>query len=151
THEAVRCVVAFRPLDHSPFQATDKRRLEILLPHLRCAQELSAEVAAHNSDVLLGLIGIIPEPLLIVDEVGRLVLLNAPAERLVALKEGLVLAHGRIVASSPADTDTIRKRIAEAASGDGPSPQGVELIAVTRPPSLPLALRIAPIGHPIAD
>lgn len=152
--EEIRCLIALRPLAGPVFDAEDKRKLASLLPHLRCAGELATAFAACRLEIniLMDLMGALPQAIFVVDTEARPLVLNCTAERLLAQKHGLKLVHGTLAAASDKESGALRRLVAAAAGCDEAVDEQEDEIAISGPPGdPPLVLRIVPIRHSAID
>lgn len=147
-------LLALRPLEQTPFDAADKRRLSSLLPELRCAYELGLRFAANRSraEIMKEALETLPEAILIVDRDGYPIFVNKAAELLLARKDGLTLASGVLVASSGQETRELRQLL-QAMTGCGTerSSAGADMLLSRPSGAPPLIMRVAPVPHTSID
>jgi DNA-binding CsgD family transcriptional regulator/PAS domain-containing protein len=152
--EEIWCVIALRPLEAAPFEATEKRRLGMLLPRLQCACELCVDFAAKRREIeALGeLISALPEAILIVDADTRPLIVNRAAERLLVRDEGLRRVSGLLAAESNAETRELRRLIAQTAApcAETAGSRDREIAISSRSGGPPLLLQIMPLQHAAA-
>jgi DNA-binding CsgD family transcriptional regulator len=100
-----------------PFDEKGKRRVDLLIPHLRRAlqvrntflkQRLQRDAALEGLDRLA-------TAALLLDGEARVLFANRAAEALLSEGDGLAVAHGRLVGRAPKATEWLRALVAEAA------------------------------------
>jgi DNA-binding CsgD family transcriptional regulator len=81
------------------------------------------------------------------DRTGRVIARNHVARSILGKRDGLQLAHDRLVVPSPSESAKLRALIARACSPveGGDSPEGGSLQVSQSPPRRPLALLVAPL------
>ena len=132
----------------APFGAAETKLLTTLIPHLRRAMELRSSFDEKNAnrsvaqDVIEGMLtGVV-----LLDDRGHVLTANATARRIAQARDGLVLSHERLRATSNTDDDLLQKAIAEAIaiSERRDSPGGAAL-SVRRPSGArPYAVLVSP-------
>ena len=110
----------FRGLHQGGFDAADLRLASRLGPHLRGATQIASRLAwagvkAEGSDAALDRL---VSGAVLLDRSGRVAHLNAAAERMLAERDGLQLANGRLTATSPHEHAALVHLIGRAA-GEG--------------------------------
>lgn len=140
-------VVVQRPRKPGAFGGEEAGRFARLLPHVRRALQLRAQVAgsaaAAQASALDGVLQALGVAAVVLDGHGRVLCSNAAAERLDAAGTGLALRGGgadrAMEAPAPGQTRRLHAAIADAARG-GPgealrlhSPSGDALLAVVSP------------------
>jgi DNA-binding CsgD family transcriptional regulator len=148
------CVIALRPADGEPFGSVDKQRLAEILRGLGCARDLESGLAAERrtAEVLVDLLDCLPDAVLLVDTVGRPILVNRAARVLLARRDPLVLTGGVLATASIEETRRLRRLIATASNGiELQDPAGGEIALSRKNGAPPLVLRIAALPHKIID
>jgi DNA-binding CsgD family transcriptional regulator len=129
-------IIAFRRSDAQGFGPAEKQLIVLLSPYLCCAQSLADEFKTQQalSDMLMGLLAVLPEPIMIVDGDARPVIMSAAAKCLLAQNDGLTLSNGMLQTASAKETASLRRFIAKLANGnDAPiSPSPAEYV-INRP------------------
>lgn len=131
-------------------------RSRALLPHLTKALEIGRVFALLKSRYKAALAALdhVQAGVAIALPDGQVIVKNTEAERILGLKDGIVLsAHGQIVASDPDVTSKIRAHIQDVGStARGQADRHESLVSVARPSGLtPLLLDIAPVSDSKAE
>jgi DNA-binding CsgD family transcriptional regulator/PAS domain-containing protein len=142
-----------RSPNSKPFNDDDKRVCELLLPHLRRAVELHAQVDAIDSERKLFaatvdrmLVGTV-----ILDAEGRIFKTNRVADEILQQNDGLRLGGGVLQASYPAEDRELQRLIKMALNGISSTEQAVgQAMSITRPSGagkLGIAVRTNPMNE----
>lgn len=107
--------------DHGAFGAEQSQLIQQLAPHVRRAllthwRLTEARLQRDVRDAVLGRLGY---GLAVLDPGGRVLHLNAAAERTVRAGSGLSIQGGRLAVDNPADQEALGKMIREASLGVG--------------------------------
>lgn len=137
-----------------PFAASE--RSQALLPHLTKALEIGRVFALLKAryNAALSALDRVQAGIAIALPDGQIIVKNAEAERVLGLKDGIVLAaDGRLVTSDPDVTSKIRAHILDVGStAQGQANRHESLISVTRPSGLtPFLLDIGPVSDSKAE
>ena len=119
-----------------------------LMPHLQLAVELAAKLAQSNlADSTAGMVlDQLQAAVAMLDEQGRALHLNAPAQALVARRDGLTLSSEGLSASLTTDNARLQRLIGQSARGNGHGERRGGAISLARPSGRrPLALLLAPL------
>lgn len=143
-------ITALRSKSADGFAAAEVDLLQQLMPHLQSALRLHHRIAGlalelkHTSAALDRL----PQGLLIIDSVGRIVFMNRLAESILRTGDGLMLAANGLHARRHQDTVRLRMLITRAAAttaGNDLHPGGA--LSLPRSGKLgPLKLQVAPLS-----
>jgi DNA-binding CsgD family transcriptional regulator/PAS domain-containing protein len=136
------------------FGDTDKSRLGRLLPHIQRALELSWELAHERGarHVLLDVLDQLPTAIVVVDAQARPVMINAAAEAILALGDGMLVSSKRLGALWHAEGARLAQLIASAcgAAANGGSAGAGGHLTITRPSGFrPFLVIVSPL--PRAD
>ena len=118
-----------------------------LQPHLIRAYAMGRTLAGQfgrHRELALSLDGS-SHAIFLVDDTGRVGLMNRPGERLLAEDRGLTVHNGRLTAQH-ADTARRLQQLVAAATGRSGAPEGGVLSVAAPGHRFPLALRVAPVG-----
>jgi len=145
---------AQRALRPPGFDAEEKRRFAILVPHLARAAEIGHELgaAAASRRAFTAALDRLPRGVLLVDARLAVRFANRYAEEVLAAADGLRTERGALVASRPETTAALRRLVAGAAApaACGPASAGGYL-ALARPSlARPLELLVAPLTPELA-
>jgi DNA-binding CsgD family transcriptional regulator len=150
--QTVGMLSVLRPRDASGFDGDEVARLAQLLPHVRRALQLRAQVADVASAVAAASAHAVLEAFgtaaAVMDGHGRVLLANAMADRLDARGAGLTLRGGAdrtICVTAPAETRRLHAAIADAARG---GPGGALLLHLTTGPVL---ATVSPLSPSLGD
>lgn len=137
-------VTALRSRRAGYFGPAEVELLRYLAPHLQTAVQLRHRIAGLEDQVkhLGAALDELPQGLMIVDRLGRVLFMNRRAETAVREKDGLWIASGGLCATLAEETKRLRTWIARVASWE-PQPGGV--LSLHRPGKGPLKLLIAPL------
>jgi DNA-binding CsgD family transcriptional regulator len=127
------------------YDASELATLQVLLPHLATALEVQQRLrtAEHRERSLSRLLDRVKAGVILVDAEARPLLVNAPAARIAAEADGLILDEGGLAGAKPAATRRLRETIA-ALSRDAAAQGGG--LRLERPSlRLPLLLTLVPI------
>jgi DNA-binding CsgD family transcriptional regulator len=137
-----------------PSSASEQSRS--LLPHLTKALEIGRVFALLKSRyrAALSVLDKVQAGIAIVLPDGQVIVKNAEAERILGLRDGLMLSgNGQIVSSDPEVTDKIKAHILDVGStAQGQANRHESLLTITRPSGLtPLILDIGPVSDSKAE
>jgi len=124
----------FRTVEQGMVDEPMRQRMRHIVPHIRRAVligkviEEGSRQAASFSEALDGLAA----GMILVDGQGRIVHLNAAADRLVTEGDAIVIRDGRLVATQKAATAALAESFAAAASGGGIGVEGISVPIETR-------------------
>ncbi len=156
---AVRCVAgvvsrdgdqalmlaAMRGLHRSPFEAAERRALDLLLPHVRRARTIAERLGV--ADGMHAALGMLDAALLFVTADGRVVHLTAAAERIVSAGDGLAV-RGGVITARRTDTDAQLRTTIRACAASRVPTTGPDTLLVDRPSlKRSFQLLIAPVRH----
>lgn len=134
----------YRGPERDRFASGDVARLSRLLPHLRRASEIHdrMQALASTRDANDALVDRLPYGLIWLDDTGRVLAMNAAADRLLARDDGLRAKNSRLEARIPANRDELERAIADAiavATGRSMGAGGlVRIQRISRRPPYPL-------------
>ena len=113
--DGVECRLRFFRLSGADFGATDEMLLAMLLPHLREAVRMRARLAQVECERKLwsATMDRLAIGALILDERGQVLRVTPMAESLMAAKDGLFVAGGRLHASFPAEDRDLQTLVGE--------------------------------------
>jgi DNA-binding CsgD family transcriptional regulator len=136
-----------RPIEREDFGPEHRKSLEIVLPHLSRAVQMSSLLVAVGMQQRLAreMFGAFAVGAIIVDAVGKVIYANHVADRLLASDDGLTLRQARLTARDPKQGASLLRAIAAAshiASGGMTPPDDVLL--VERAHKRPLSVLVAP-------
>jgi DNA-binding CsgD family transcriptional regulator len=149
-------VTAARRPNQPVFDDADKRGLARLLPHVERALGLSWEFARERSarHALLDILDQLPTAIAVVDAEARPVMVNAAAEGILAMADGMAVSGRRLEALWHAERARLAQLIASAcvvADGAAPGGGGGHL-TVTRPSGLrPFLVIVSPLPRSFRD
>jgi len=103
-----------RAADAPPFEPADFRRLQGIVPHLRIALALFERLAAGATEqrIYAGAIAHMAVGVIIVDQRGKALQLNAPASNILAQADGIALRRGSVTLDDPALGRMLHMRLA---------------------------------------
>jgi DNA-binding CsgD family transcriptional regulator/PAS domain-containing protein len=137
-----------RPRNTPAFEAEDKRRLALLLPHLSRAMLLQRRLEGLTQDhqIVVDALEKLSVGMIAVDAQEAVLFANPTAERLLRAGLGLTCRHGYLGATDPAKEAELRRLIQQAglASLGKPSEAG-GVLALSRPEGRPLSLLVCPL------
>jgi DNA-binding CsgD family transcriptional regulator/PAS domain-containing protein len=137
-----------RPRDARAFDADDKRRLDMLLPHLSRAMLLQRRLQGLTQDnrIVLDALEKLSVGMIAVDAQATLLFANPTAERLLRAGLGLNCRQGCLSATDPTKDGELRRLIQQAglASLGKPSKAG-GVLALPRAVGRPLSLLVCPL------
>jgi DNA-binding CsgD family transcriptional regulator len=139
-----------RPIDRKEFDAEHRKGLEIVLPHLSRAVQISSLLATTDRKQRLAceMFGMLTVAAIIVDAKGNVVYANQVADRLLASGDGLTVRQKKLTACDPHQAALLLRAIATAslvATGEVTSPGDVLLVRRAR--KRPLSVLVAPFGY----
>jgi DNA-binding CsgD family transcriptional regulator/PAS domain-containing protein len=108
---------AFRSRDDRRFDATDRARLQSLLPHYRRAAQLLWRFSALKNEQRAGqdVLDRLPYGVFLLDGAGRVTACNRAAEEILRRRDGLALMEGKLQATRPDDCAALDRMVADAA------------------------------------
>jgi DNA-binding CsgD family transcriptional regulator len=120
-------VAIHRPADAAAFEADDRAKLELLLPHLKQALRLMRRMEANERGLRGGFnaLASLAVGVLVVGAGNRVHSLNAAAERLVSSASGIRIRSGRLELSDP----RLDERLCAAVKFASMAPFGLSLTA----------------------
>ncbi len=124
----------FRNVDQGMVDDLMRQRMRHVVPHIRRAVligkviEEGSRQAASFSEALDGLAA----GMILVDGQGRIVHLNAAADRLVSEGDAVLIRDGRLIATQKAASAALAESFAAAASGGGIGVRGISVPIETR-------------------
>jgi len=109
------------------FGAPEHALLDRLAPHLRRAVQLHARITRTESerDLFAGAVDQLAMGTLLLDEKGRVLRANRPAQELLRQRDGLAAVDGELRATRPEDTRALGEAIARALAHRGAGAPGV--------------------------
>lgn len=150
-----------RPRSRGPFSNEEVSCLQRLQPHLSRAlrlREILNKTRDHASD-LRSALDMVPLPLAVVDDKGRFLTANAPAEAMLLEGPAVVLKGQRIAGTRPRDTSAIAQAVAACCQLATPSTlrpaalQPPPVVTIERLDRRPLSLIFLPLRprHTLRD
>jgi DNA-binding CsgD family transcriptional regulator len=141
----------YRSVGAAPFGQDQIQILELLIPHLRRACSIQMKLAEAHSlrQADTEILNRLPIGVVLFDRNGRAIFLNRIAETLARQGDGFhVDITGRCRAEFPADTQALRKLIADVTDGanGGPHRRGGDLMLARRRSPEPLSVSVAPLS-----
>ena len=145
---AVGVLGIHRPREAGAYDAPERRRAALLLPHLQRALRLGQRFAgrAQHHDAAVQALDRLDTGVLMVDGAGRILHASAMAERLLRENAELAVIQGRLALRPPALNDRLMALVRGArdtARGQIAGPGAA--LPVPRPGRTPLALEVAPL------
>jgi DNA-binding CsgD family transcriptional regulator len=137
-----------RPRDARPFQAEDKRCVDLLLQHLSRALLLQGKLQGLTQDrqVILDALERLSVGMIAVDAQATLLFANPTAERLLRAGLGLTCRQGCLGALDPNKDGELRRLIHEAGlAAPGRLSEAGGVLALPRPEGRPLSLMVYPL------
>lgn len=150
------CYLTFqRGLKRSGFEQASLDFLHSLAPHFQKAiliNEKTRKLELQQS-TLKDSLNQINTPLLIVNQYGKTIFINAAAEKIVAEQQGILLKNGYIFLTSPEDNKQLHKLIKQAINGaDHELPkQGGSMCSINARDQSMLSLLVSPINPDRVD
>lgn len=137
------------------FDDADTQDMVRLLPHLERVLELSWHFARERSarHALLDVLDQLPTAIIVVDAEARPVMINAAAENILAMSDGMVLSGRRLQALWHAERTRLAQLIASAcAVANGASVAAGGHLTVTRPSGFrPFLVMVSPLPRGYCD
>lgn len=136
--------------DEKPFSAADKALCALIVPHLERAIAIHARLNRMESerDVFAGAVAQLAVGTVLLDDHGRVLKVNPPAEQILAEKDGLQLANQQLQLATRQRTQELQDMIRRVlSSADRNETAVVEALRVTRPSGradLGLMVRLVP-------
>lgn len=126
-----------------PFDVSEVRQLEGLLPHLSRAMEIRHRLAPEQerSVALAEALDAVARPVIVVNRQGRILHANRPAETMLRRRDGITVSAGRLHALLPGEQQSLAAAIEQAAAPPGPGRRAAAL-RITRPDGLGPALPV---------
>ncbi len=137
-----------RPREARAFQAEDKRRLAMLLPHLSRAMLLQNRIRGLTQDrqLVLDAVEKLSVGMIAVDVQATVLFANQTAERLLRAGLGLTCRLGCLGATDPTKEAELRRLIRHAGLASlGRLSEAGGVLALPRPKGRPLSLLICPL------
>lgn len=130
-------LTALRPLTGGAFQEQETALLRLLMPHLDCALRVHSRISGlqERMNASASALDHFPCGLVLMNALGRPVLVNRSARRIFDQHDGFTLAKDGLSAATHATTQSLRKLVHAAIEGDikaGTPPCGAG-ISVVRP------------------
>ena len=112
-------IASLRPARLGPFGEEQTQLLQLLMPHLQRAVQFHRRIAGLETKAASAAEALdrIPLGFLVIDETGKVVLLNRRAEDILNLNDGLTLDRNGLVACRPEETNRLRGLIRGAITG----------------------------------
>lgn len=146
---AVGVLGIHRPRDAPAYDALDRHKAALLLPHLARAVRVGRRLtkAGLAQAAALDALDRLDTGVLVLDRRGRIVHANAPAEESLRQGDGLGALHGRFYLrdSRLQERLAVALRDAIAAAAGAPAGQAPAALAIERAGRLPLTLWVAPL------
>ena len=120
----IQDISLLRPWSAGPFSPGELALGRQILPHLQRAASVSRRLGQAGG---LARLDALDRPGLLLDEAGRIIRINQPAEDLLRLAEGLVARAGAVAASAAADQPALAVAIAGAAGARNAAPLAASL------------------------
>ncbi len=137
-----------RPRDARAFDAQDKRRLALLLPHLSRAMLLQRRLQGLTQDhqIVVDAVEKLSVGMIAVDAQATLLFANPTAERLLRAGLGLTCRQGYLGATDPNKDGELRRLIRQAGLASlGRSSEAGGVLALPRTGGRPLSLLVCPL------
>lgn len=146
---AVGVLGIHRPETASAYNAHDRHRTALLLPHLARAVQLGRQLSHASLAQMAALDALdrLDTGVLVLDQRGRIIHANAAAEASLRESTDLGMLHGRFYLRDPLlqDRFTLALCAAIAAAAGRGSGRAPAALAITRAERLPLTLSVAPL------
>lgn len=109
-----------RRIGEPPFAPKDIVRLQGLVPHLRTALRLFERLATGEAEqrIYAGAVAQMAIGMVILDQDGLVLRINAQARAILADEDGIALRRGRIEIADPALARQLRQRLADPSPGE---------------------------------
>ena len=139
----------FRPQQSEDFGAGERKKFELIVPHLQRAVQIHRRFATLDSKRELSerVLDNLSIGVILLDDGGQVIAMNRSAEEIVARNDGLMAGRTGLRAARPQQTNELRRLISEAAqtgAGGGMGAGGV--MTVSRPSTKrPLAVLVTPL------
>ena len=145
-------VILYRPERRQAFRRHDVALLRQFMPHLALAMRIHDRIASarEQAAVARSLLSALPGGTLVIGADGRVAALNAPAERIVVMNDGLSMKLGHLVATDVAASAHLKMAIASclAARSDVMSAAGATIFIPRRSaPDRFLRLLVVPLNR----
>jgi DNA-binding CsgD family transcriptional regulator len=148
-------LTAARRPNQPVFGDADRRGLALLLPHLERALGLSWDFARERSarQALLDVLDQLPTAIAVVDAGARPVMMNAAAEAILAMADGMLVSGRRLEALWHAERARLAQLITSAcAVADGAGAGAGGHLTITRPSGLrPFLVVVSPLPRSFRD
>jgi DNA-binding CsgD family transcriptional regulator/PAS domain-containing protein len=152
THGPFASVISLIRGDEADAHGTAERKLlGALMPHLSRAVEIHRRLLPLSvlDGAAVDALDCLSSGIILLDEHGRTIFVNRAAERVLRLRDGLLVEHGCLGAALPHEREALRALIAQAAhTSGGESLRGGGALAVSRPSMRrPYNVLVAPLGR----
>lgn len=148
-------VTAARRSGQPTFGEADRRSLARLLPHVERALELTWQFARERSarHALLDILDQLPTSIVVVDAEAYPVMVNAAAESILAMGDGVLVNGKRLQALWPVERARLSQLIASAcAAANGEAPGAGGHVTITRPSGCqPFLVTVSPLPRTYRD
>ncbi len=142
-------LTSLRSKPQGPFEEAEIELFHALDPHLRRALEIQKRLAMQDGHGEA--LDRIPSGCILLGKNGRVLSVNQTAERILARKDGIIYAHGRLDANAPESSSRIRELISSATSTlYQPEPGGVAAV-LRASGGQPYTVLVAPLSRKPAD
>lgn len=143
------CVSIELGIRHGPPEREELELVALLTPHIANSWRMSQRLALAEriDDFNLQLLETVPWGVVTLDQHGRVLSVNGPAQRIIALDDGLSVTRGQLRASRAADNRALQRQISmtlKAARGEGLHPGGSMAIG-RQGKSVPYGVRVLPL------
>ena len=141
--------LTFYRADHEPNYGRDEQRLlSIFLPHVRRSLNLYGRLQVQNgkTQVLQSSIDTLSSAIILVNDTGKVIFLNAAANRLIKRRPELAVRRGKLHAKSHADTVQLEHLTRRATGSDGQRPIGGAVAVQRADGGPPLQIIAAPVS-----
>ena len=137
-----------RPADNPHFSKNQRKALDLLVPHLQRAFHLYVllDGTQRENRQMTEALSKIPQSIIVLDRSSKVIFTNESAERMIALRDGLITAKGILTAGSIKETRQLHEAVGKAFMLEqNEIVEPVSVIQLTRPSGLrPLQLLVAP-------
>lgn len=136
-----------RPRFANPYDESDRRKAQFILPHLERVLQINHRIAklTQERNIALDVMDGLAVGILFVTSDSRLLFANRAAERVLRNGHGLSVFHGRLCVQDPRQRNNLERLIGEAAqtsAGEGTKAGGV--LSVATPNGRQLLLLVSP-------
>ncbi len=146
--EAVSALGLFRSEQDALYSDREARILDIFLPHVRRSLNLYGRLQVQNgkTQVLQSSIDTLSSAIILVNDTGKVIFLNAAANRLIKRRPELAVRRGKLHAKSHADTVQLEHLTRRATGSDGQRPIGGAVAVQRADGGPPLQIIAAPVS-----